>query len=172
MSCRSVVALTRVLLPPLMAIVGSGGCAMTSLVETRQGQQVEARIVGGSPGSIYLAGDQHERFTIRRDDVADVDYPGNVLMIGGVGLTLFGGYRLLTGDTTCAALGQAGTCLASVGPAIAGLLAFTWGLYSYLRSTRAFEDRSRPEPDPPVKRAPVEAPPADHPVWRKPDPFR
>jgi hypothetical protein len=171
-SRRSVVALTRILLLPVVAAAcGAGGCGMSAQIETRQGQHVEARILGGSPGSIYLAGDQHERFTMRRDEIADVDFPGNVLMIGGVGMTAFGGYRLLTGDTSCAALEQTGTCLASVVPAIAGLLMFGWGLYSYWRSKRAFADRSRAEPDPPMKRTPGEAPPAEHPVWRKPDPF-
>jgi hypothetical protein len=168
---RSVIALTRVLLLPVVA-VACGGCGISAQIETRRGQRVEARILGGSAGSVYLAGENHERFTMRREEIADVDFPGNVLMIGGVALTAFGGYRLLTGDTTCAALGQAGTCLASVVPAIAGLLAFGWGLYSYWRSKSAFADRSRPEPDSPMgKPTPGEVPPAEHPVWRKPDPF-
>ena len=36
---------------------------MSALIETKQGRRVDARIVGGSPGSVYLAGDNHERFT-------------------------------------------------------------------------------------------------------------
>ena len=91
------------LLLPLIAC----GCGMTALVETKQGRRVEARILGGSPGSVYLAGDNHERFTIRRDEIADVDFPGNVMMLGGVALTAFGAYRLWFGDTTCGGLGQA-----------------------------------------------------------------
>jgi hypothetical protein len=35
-------------------------------------------------------------------------------------------------------------------PAVGGLLGFGWGLYSYYRSTHAFEERWRPEPDPPM----------------------
>ena len=80
---------------------------MTALVETKQGRRVEARILGGSPGSVYLAGDNHERFTIRRDEIADVDFPGNVMMVGGGALTAFGAYRLWFGDTTCGGAGQA-----------------------------------------------------------------
>jgi hypothetical protein len=163
-----VIVLTRLLLLPLI----TGGCGMTALVETRRGQRVEARIVGGSPGSIYLAGEQHDKFTIRRDDIADVDFPGNGLMLGGAALIAFGGYRLMVGDTSCGGLSQFGNCFASVAPGVAGLLVFAWGLYSYWHSTRAFEERSRPEPDPPVTpRAPVAPPPAAHPVWQKPDPF-
>ena len=45
-------------------------------------------------------------------------------------------------------------------PAVAGLLAFTWGLYSYYRSTHAFDDRSRPEPDPPMAPRAPKAPPS------------
>jgi hypothetical protein len=174
----AVVALTRILLLPLVvgaAGASASGCWTTSLIETRQGQRVEARIVGGSPGSVYLAGDQHERFTIRRDDIADVDFPGNVLMVGGIALTGFGAYRMLEGDTSCGGLGQSGNCLASVAPGIIGLLAFGWGLYTYWRANHAFEDRSRPEPDPPMKpRGPAPVPPlpgARPPGWSKPDPF-
>jgi len=126
--------------------LAAGACGTTSSLENRSGGVVEARILGGSPGSVYLAGRDHMRFTMRRDDIADVDFPGNVLMAGGVAVTVFGAWRLGVGDTDCAALGQAGTCLANVVPAIAGLLAIGWGLYTYVRAKRAFADRSKPEP--------------------------
>ena len=152
---RSVVALARMLLLPLIA----GGCGMSALIENEAGRRVEARILGGSPGSVYLAGDNHERFTMRRDEIADVDFPGNVMMLGGAALT---GVRRLpsvrSATRPAAALGQAGNCLGAVMPAVAGLLAFAWGLYSYYRSTHAFEDRSRPEPDPPMPPRPPKAP--------------
>ena len=105
---------------------------MSALVETKQGRRVEARIVGGSPGSVYLAGDNHERFTMRRDEIADVDFPGNVVMLGGVALTAFGAYRLWFGDTTCGGLEQAGNCLGAVMPAVAGLLAIRLGAVQLL----------------------------------------
>ena len=160
--------LARLLLLPLIA----GGCGMSAHIETKQGRRVEARIVGGSPGSVYLAGDNHERFTLRRDEISDVDFPGNVMMLGGAALTAFGSYRLWFGDTTCGGLGQAGNCLGAVMPAVGGLLVFAWGLYSYYRSTHAFEDRSRPEPDPPMApRAPKAPPPLSLPGSSKPDPF-
>ena len=57
---------------------------------------------------------------MRRDEIADVDFPGNVMMLGGVALTAFGAYRLWFGDTTCAGLGQAGNCLGTVMPAVGG----------------------------------------------------
>jgi hypothetical protein len=168
-SRRSVAALTLVaLLPALIA----GGCGMSALIETKQGQRIDARIIGGSPGSIYVAGDNHERFTMRRDEIADVDFPGNVMMLGGATLTAFGAYRLWFGDTTCGGLGQAGNCLGAVMPAVGGLLVFAWGLYSYYRSTHAFADRSRPEPDPPMLPRPPTAPPSlPLPGSSKPDPF-
>jgi len=75
------------------------------------------------------------------------------------------------GDTRCGSAGDAGTCVAAVAPAIVGLLATVWGAYVYRRSTRAFRDTSRPEPDQVMKpRTPREAQP-HYPGWRKPDPF-
>ena len=110
---------------------------------------------------------------MRRDEIADVDFPGNVMMLGGAALTAFGAYRLWFGDTTCAGLGGRATVWGPSCPPIAGLLAFSWGLYSYYRSTHAFDDRSRPEPDPPMPpRAPkAPPPPLSLPGSSKPDPF-
>jgi hypothetical protein len=164
---RSLVAVGRLMLLPLAV----GACGTTSEIENRSGGVVEARIVGGSPGSVYLASRDHGRFAMRRDDIADVDFPGNVLLVGGLALTAVGVWRLRVGDTACATFGDIGTCAVNVGPAIAGLLAVGWGLYNYVRANRAFEDRSKPEPDPVM--APRGAPgPALHlPGWRKPDPF-
>ena len=63
MARRTVVALVaRMMLLPLIA----GGCGMSALIETKPGRRVDARILGGSPGSVYLAGDNRERFTLRR----------------------------------------------------------------------------------------------------------
>ena len=162
---RSVVALSRLLVLPLVA----ASCATSSTVENRSGGSVDAHILGGSPGSVYLGVDR-TRFTMRRDDIADVDFPGNLHVAGGVALTAFGVWRLYTGDTSCAAFGNIGNCAINVGPAIAGLLAIGWGLYVNLRARRGFADRSRPEPDPVMPRRPSPEPP-HLPGWRKPDPF-
>ena len=69
---------------------------------------------------------------MRRDEIADVDFPGNVMMLGGAALTAFGGYRLWFGDTTCGGLGQAGNCLGAVMPAVAGVLVFALGALQLL----------------------------------------
>jgi hypothetical protein len=163
---RSVVAVGRLMLLPLAA----AACGTTSELENKSGGVVEARIVGGSPGSVYLATRDHGRFTMRRDDVADVDFPGNVLMVGGLALTAVGVWRLRVGDTSCGAFGQVGTCAVNVVPAIAGVLAVGWGLYTYVHARRAFADRSKPEPDP-VMPARAPGPELHLPGWRKPDPF-
>jgi hypothetical protein len=161
---RPVAALTRLLLLPLTA----GACATTTTVETRSGNVYEAHTVGGSPGSVYLASKVDGRFSVRREDVADVDYPGNVQILGGLALSAFGGWRLVSGDTRCAGFSDIGYCTVNVVPAIAGLLIALWGTYVYVRASRAFEDRSKPEPDPVMKPRPQQGP---FPGWRKPDPF-
>jgi hypothetical protein len=165
---RSVVALARLALLPL----ATSACGMSATLENNEGRHVDARILGGSPGSVYLAGDGHTRFTMRRDDVREVDHPGNVLIAIGSVLTAIGGLRIAAGDSRCEDFAQSGDryCIAMGAPALAGLLVLGAGLYGYFRSSRAFADTSRPEPDPVVKPRPAEAPP-HLPGWRKPDPF-
>ncbi len=149
-----------------------GACGTTSELKNKSGGVVEARIVGGSPGSVFLASKDRGKLAMRRDDIADVDFPGNVLIVGGVLLTAVGFWRLGVSDTPCATFGQVGSCAANVVPPIAGLLAIGWGLYAYVRANRAFEDRSKPEPDPVMPPRPPGPGPVLHlPGWRKPDPF-
>jgi len=148
-----------------------GGCSTSARLDTKYGGSVDAHIVGGSPGSVYLANKQKGKFTLRRDDISDVDYPGNVLALGGVALLGVGAYRLWFGDTSCASPGGAGICAANVVPAIVGLLAAAWGTYSYFRARHAFDDTSRPEPDQVMRPRPSHAPSGPMPGWRKPDPF-
>jgi len=161
----SVAVVSRLLLLPLAL----GACATTSTIENRSGGVVEAHILGGSPGSVYLANKEHGRFTMRRDDIEDVDLPGNMMALAGVGLLGAGGWWLHVGDTSCATLGEAGTCLLNTAPLVVGFLAAVWGGYVYARAYRRLKDRSRPEPDMVMPRQPGD--PLHLPGWRKPDPF-
>jgi len=160
---RPVAALTRLILLPVVV----SACATTTTVETRSGGAYEAHILGGSPGSVYLTSKQNGRFSVRREEVTDVDYPGNWHLFGGLALGAFGAWRLRVGDTHCATFGNIGNCTLNVAPSIVGLLMAVWGGYVYGRAYRHFEDRSKPEPDPVMPRAPV----PHLPGWRKPDPF-
>jgi len=159
------------------ALVGAG-CGTSALIDTKEGRHVDARIVGGSPGSIYLAGDNRDRFTLRRDDIASVDHPGDVPIIVGTVLTAIGVFRLWQGDSRCNDWGASGDgyCIANAAPAMVGVLALAWGLWAYHRSTHAFADQSRPEPDSvmrphPPAAAPLPPPTLKPPGWSKPDPF-
>jgi hypothetical protein len=151
--------------------VAGGGCSTSSIIETKAGDRVEAHVVGGSPGNVYLLNKEHGRFALPRDDIRDVDLPGNVVAVAGVGLLAVGGLRLWFGNTSCGSYSQTGTCLVNVVPAIAGLLAATWGSYIYFRSLRRYDDTSRPEPDAAMKPRAPRAPETGLPGWRKPDPF-
>jgi hypothetical protein len=156
------------------ALAGAG-CGTSALIDTKEGRHVDARILGGSPGSIYLAGDNRDRFTLRRDDIASVDHPGDVPIIVGTVLTAIGVFRLWQGDTRCNDWGASGDgyCIANAAPAMVGLLSLAWGLWAYHRSTHAFADVSRPEPDPvmPLRAPPLPPPASKPPGWSKPDPF-
>ena len=154
----------------------SVGCGTSALIDTKEGRHVDARIVGGSPGSIYLAGDNRDRFTLRRDDIASVDHPGDVPIIIGTVLTAIGAFRLWQGDTRCNDTGRERRRIlhrqrgARDGR---GCCRWRWGLWAYHRSTHAFADRSRPEPDQvmPLRAPRARAPTLRPPGWSKPDPF-
>ena len=163
-----VVAATARLLLLSLAV---GGCSTTSNVEMRSGATYEAHIVGGSPGSVYLSNKDNGRFSVRREDVVDVDLPGNVAILGGIALGAVGGWRLRVGDTRCGTFADVGTCMLNVAPLVVGFFVTMWGSYVYRRADRAFADQSKPEPsDAPMKlRPPGELP--HPPGWRKPDPF-
>jgi hypothetical protein len=169
---RTVASFARVVCVTLICHA-AGGCGTSALIDTKEGRHVDARILGGSPGSIYLAGDNRDKFTLRRDDVAAVDHPGDVLIIIGSALTAIGAFRIWQGDSRCNDWGASGDqyCILNVAPAMAGVLALAWGLWTYHRSASAFADRSRPEPDPVMPaRAPV-VPTLRYPGSNKPDPF-
>lgn len=146
-------------------------CATTTIVETKSGGAFEAHILGGSPGSVYLSNKTSGRFTLRRDEIAEADFPGNVHILGGLALSAFGGWRLRVGDTSCAAFGNVGNCLMNVAPSVAGILLAAWGGFIWGRARHAFRDTSKPEPDQPMKPRGVQLPMEPYPGWRKPDPF-
>jgi len=138
----------------------SVGCGTSALIDTKEGRHVDAR--------------NRDRFTVRRDDIASVDHPGDVPIIIGTVLTAIGAFRLWQGDTRCNDRGASGDgyCIANAAPAMVGLLSLGWGLWAYHRSTHAFADRSRPEPDQAMPlRAPAAPPTSRPPGWSKPDPF-
>ncbi|HMF42320.1 MAG TPA: hypothetical protein VKQ32_16725 [Polyangia bacterium] len=166
MGRRPVAALARLMLLPLAA----SACGTTASVETRSGSTYEAHILGGSPGSVYLGNKENGRFTLPRDEIADVDYPGNLHILGGLALAGFGGWRLRVGDTSCATFGNVGNCVLNVAPTIVGILLAGWGGFVWGRSRHAFRDQSKLEPDP-VTRPGTPRDPAHPPGWRKPDPF-
>ena len=163
MGRRSVAALTRLILLP----AALSACGTTTTIETRSGSAYEVHVLGGSPDNVYVTNRQNGRFTVRREEITDVDFPGNLHIFGGLALSAFGGWRLRVGDTRCGTFGNIGNCALNVAPSIVGFLMAVWGGYVYGRAYHRFEDRSKPEPDPVMPRAPT----PHLPGWRKPDPF-
>jgi hypothetical protein len=100
------------------------GCSTTATIARTNGPPIEASIEGGSPSSIVLEGGA----IVSRNEITEVDHPGNVhAVVGGVIL----GYGLLNiaaGASTCGDSGefpskgeQNAFCVGMVTPALLGL---------------------------------------------------
>lgn len=134
-------------------VVGGFGCTTTSTIYRRSGPRMEAQIKGGSRTSIVAEAEGQES-VIPRNDISEVDYPGNVhALIGGIilgvaGLNVTFGYdRCIDGRLT----GQQHTaaCTGLIGMAATGAGMLIWGLVTNMRAHDAFDDTSMRLPEPP-----------------------
>jgi hypothetical protein len=125
------------------------GCSTTATITRISGPPIEASIEGGSPSSIVLEGGA----VVSRNDIRDVDHPGNVhAVVGGVIL----GYGLLNIAAAASTCGDSGEfvskgeqnafCVGMVTPALVGLGMTIWGLVVNSESKSALNDTSRSLP--------------------------
>jgi hypothetical protein len=127
------------------------GCVATATVTTRAGS-VEAVINGGDDESLAVTNEVGARRRIRRDDIVDIDHPGNVLA------TAFGiSTVLLAFDTVILATGPvchggatgsgAGPCIAIGSMAAASVGLFALGMYQWITSRNAVLGPPPPDVD-------------------------
>lgn len=142
------------------ASVHLAACSSNASIRNRGGGLLEARIAGSDAGSLLL--DHPGRGTIRlpREQVEDIDHPGNVVVMAGVSVLLVGAYIIASEH-------QRGVEMVSTGLAtgVPGLAMITWGASTYLRSrdaAAAFEDETfrliTPDPNRPYLPAPTWTP--------------
>lgn len=142
-----------------LTIALSLGCANTATIRRNNGPDLEAQIVSADPGALNVAGSDGV-YRIPREDVYDIDHPGNVTLGVGVGL-------LALAVVAFAALAANGSLDRGTGPAVGSLLAAPgagltfFGSVIYLRSkhaSAAFEDQPRTDQPPaplPIVRLPA-----------------
>jgi hypothetical protein len=134
-------------------------CSTTATIYRSNGMMMEGTIEGGSPDTIVLTPKLGPRQEVPRNDIVEIDHPGNVhALLGGI----FLGYGVANiaiaadecrrDEATGEVDGQA--CTAVFVPAGVGVGLLVWGLVTWIGSTSAADDTSME----PMKRVPGQEP--------------
>lgn len=147
----------------LLAVIALCSCASTATLTTTRGT-TEATILGGDDESLAVMNEAGAKKRVPRDQVVDIDHPGNVLAV------IFGPAGVLFGiETVAFAVG--GPCSRDVtgggtGPSFCvfagGLSAVSlglaaWGLYTWISSRNAVTN-PLPAGEGPVSKYPLAFP--------------
>jgi hypothetical protein len=111
------------------------GCGTTATINTRSESPFDGTIIGGNSEEVRVHVQNHVR-TIPRNQIEDIDHPGNVAAtIGGV-VTGYGIVNIAIGAPECDRQGPA-FCMGVFIPAAVGLPLMIWGITTYVGSVRA-----------------------------------
>lgn len=150
----------------MLLVALEAGCSTTSTISRLRGPDVEGDIIGGSPDEIFVVNDNGRTFAIARDDISEIDYPGNVhAVVGGVVLG-YGVLNIAAGMSECSKTSdnQAATCTGVFLPAAIGTAMMIWGIVVNQGQKSAAADTSTERADSSYPRgtsghrAPTEAP--------------
>ena len=121
----------------LVVLALLGGCTTTATIRRSKsnGGTVEARILSADNKNVYLES-YPNRIAIRRDEIADIDHPGNAAAVIGTVLTVYGVFNIDVAAPQCQRRGAA-FCTGVFLPAAIGVPLTIWGLAVYLRSVTA-----------------------------------
>jgi hypothetical protein len=149
----------------LLALILLCSCASTATLTTTRGT-VEATILGGDDESLLVINEAGAKKRVPRDQVQDIDHPGNVVA------TIFGPAGALFGIETIAfAIGPCRTdlpgggtgpsfCVIAGGIAAVSLGLAAWGLYTWITSRNAVT-HGLPADEGPMSKYPLAFPGAE-----------
>jgi hypothetical protein len=109
------------------------GCSSNATILTRD-RVIEAEVLGSSRTQIEFAL-PHRKFKLRRDDIEDIDHPGNVHAVVGGLLLPYGLLNIYAGHAECDRRGAA-VCAGVYLPLLIGAGMLAWGMVVWDRSTR------------------------------------
>lgn len=140
------------------------GCSTTATIVTTDGRRTEATLAGGDRDRLLLRTEYGVESTVRRDQVKDIDYPGNVhALVGGLTAGMMGIELAIFGAMCGSRAFPQSACtfqlslFGAVGAA--GLALFSWGLWTWLNATSMVRDSLDAPPLPAAKEPrPVEPP--------------
>lgn len=147
----------------VLSLVMTFGCSTTSTIWKVQGPPVEGDIVGGSPESIFVDTDVGREYEIPKDDIARIDYPGNVHANIGLGLFIYGALNIFLGLPECRERTEHKTafCTGVFLPAALGTGLTAWGLlveHGQKAGTKDTSRQSKLRPSIPFRPAPTAVP--------------
>jgi len=128
-----------------MLAVTSVGCGTTATITSRDGSRYELAILRSTPDAVVVDSRDGAR-AIPRDQIRDIDHPGNVLETAGAVLLLLGAATLLR-QPACD--GRSNFCVGwagAAGLAGAGLTMTVVGGLTWTRSVRAATAPDAPAP--------------------------
>lgn len=155
---------------PLMLFVMASSCSTTATILTRDKKTTEATIIGGDHDVLLVKNTYGLETIVRRNEVRDIDHPGNVIALLG-GLFLAGTALDLAALGAICATGSSAVrdctgifAVLGTGAAIsAGML--VWGLWTWMTSKNAVtESLENPGVPIPVEPALPSTPPPLTPV--------
>jgi hypothetical protein len=148
-----------------LALGATTGCSTTATVTRNDGTSIDGWIAGGTQDSVVVDSRVGRRSEVPRNQIRDIDHPGNVHAIVGGSVLAYGGFVIASSFPDCRASSDANLeCTATLVPAVIGAGILTWGLVTWLGSKEAADDRSlRPLPSekPHLWKAAPAAPRAD-----------
>lgn len=127
----------------LAFLTGLCGCSTAANIHLVAGGRVEARIQSSDPENLFVRAGTGVEVPIPREEISEVDHPGNVVaVIGGV-LSAYGAINIARGGGTCGRAEMAvAACLGVFLPGTIGTSMLVWGLKTWLGSVHA-ADSSR-----------------------------
>jgi hypothetical protein len=103
------------------------GCSTTATVVRRDGTELEGTINGGTPTGVVVTTEDGQGAHIPRDDIREIDHPGNVHAIAGGLFVLLSG-MMLVGQSESCDRNPSGECWAFLIPGAIGTTLLIWGI--------------------------------------------
>ena len=122
----------------------ASGCGTTATIETRS-YTYEGEIIGRDPRSVIIVDERGKRVAVDRDDIKDIDHPGNVAATIGVILVAYGLVNIAVGASKCSSK-EAAWCFGVYSPAAIGLGMSIYGFATYGESVWALDKQADPRP--------------------------
>jgi hypothetical protein len=112
------------------------GCSTTATISRANGRELEGKIVGSNSSSILVETEGDSTLRVSRDEITDIDHPGNAAAVVGGFLGAYGALNIAVGAGGCDT-GGAAYCTGVFLPAALGASMLIWGLTTWSNSTGA-----------------------------------